>query len=63
MITHLYRRVMWVKGHGTHNDEVSPLCPLKGNRLLSGGGDCIIKVWTLSNVELTLIKKIEGYTD
>ena len=47
---------------------VYSLCPLNGNRLLSGGGyyDNSIKVWSLSDVELTLIKEIKAineYTD
>ena len=44
---------------------VYSLCTLNGNRLLSGAG-CSIKVWSLSDVELTLIKEIKAineYTD
>ena len=47
---------------------VHSLCPLNGNRLLSAGDlfDNTIKVWSLSDVELTLIKEIKAineYTD
>ena len=34
---------------------------MKGNRLLSGGRDCLIKVWTLSNDTLTLDKTINEH--
>ena len=45
-----------------HNSFVDSLCPLNGNRLLSCGGDHSIKVWSLSDVELILIKGIKANT-
>ena len=45
-----------------HDGTVASLCTLNGNRLLSGGNDCSIKVWSLSNVVLTVIKEIKGHT-
>ena len=47
-----------------HNNFVNSLCTLDGNRLLSC--DSIhhsIKLWSLSDVDLKLIKKIKGHTD
>ena len=46
-----------------HNGGIYSLCTLNGNRLLSGGIDYSIKLWTLSNVELTLIKDIKEHTN
>ena len=40
-----------------HNDIIYSLCTLKGNRLLSGGGDNVIKVWTISDTDIKQIKK------
>ena len=46
-----------------HNSYVTSLCPLNGNRLLSGGlRDYLIKIWSLSDVKLTLIKEIKAHT-
>ena len=47
-----------------HDKIVYSLYPLNGNRLLSSGSDndCSIKVWSLSGVELTLIKEIKAHT-
>ena len=43
---------------------VYSLCNLKGNKLVScGGDDHLIKVWKLSTVELTLIKEIKAHND
>ena len=36
---------------------------MNGNRLLSGSFDCLIKVWTVSDVDLTLIKEIKEHTE
>ena len=47
-----------------HNNFVNSLCILDGNRLLSC--DSIhhsFKLWSLSDVDLKLIKKIKGHTD
>ena len=44
-----------------HTGDVYSLCTLKGNRLLSGGGD-LIKVWAISTTDITLIKEIKGHT-
>ena len=47
-----------------HDGGVYSLGTLNGNKLLSCGGfDHSTKVWSLSDVELTLIKKIKGHTD
>ena len=47
-----------------HFGCVNSLCALtNNNRLLSGGIDYSIKLWTLSNVELTLIKDIKEHTN
>ena len=46
-----------------HNDWVRTLCSLNGNRLISGGDDYIIKVWTISNVNMTPIKEIKEHTN
>ena len=47
-----------------HHNSVNSLCPLSGHRLLSCGGSLVrsIKVWSLSDVDLTLIKEIEEHT-
>ena len=45
-----------------HNDSVYSLCALNGNRLLSGGMDSLIKVWSISDVDMTLIKEIKEHT-
>ena len=46
------------------NACVYSLCNLINNRLLSSGGDDhFIKVWKLSNVDLTLIKGIQAHND
>ena len=45
-----------------HDSHIFSLCPLNGNRLLSGGCDNSIKLWSLSDVKLTLIKEIKGHT-
>ena len=47
-----------------HEDAaVCFLCNFKGNRLVSGGTeDYMIKIWKLSDVDLTLIKEIEAHT-
>ena len=50
------RHKKWV-----HNGRVNFLCTLSGNRLLFCGADFSIKVWTLSDVELALIKEIKEY--
>ena len=40
------------------------LCNLKGNRLVScGTEDYLIKIWKLSDIDLTLIKEIEAHTE
>ena len=41
---------------------VLSLCTLNGNILLSSGYDRLIKVWTISDVELTFIKEIKEHT-
>ena len=46
-----------------HNKWVKSLCTLNGNRLLSGSSDCLIKLWSISDEDLTLIKEIKGHTD
>ena len=47
-----------------HIGNVYSLCALDGNKLLSSGGyDNSIKVWSLSDVELTFIKIIKEHTD
>ena len=46
-----------------HIGWVTSLCALNGNRLLSGSDDCSIKLWTISDVALTLIKEIKEHTD
>jgi WD40 repeat protein len=44
-----------------HDGEVSCLCSLKGNRLLSGGEGFVIKLWALSSKTITLTKEINGH--
>ena len=46
-----------------HDKCVNSLCTLSDNRLLSGSLDDSIKVWTVSDVELTLIKEIKEHTN
>ena len=46
-----------------HNDGVYSLCALNGNRLLSGGMDSLIKVWSISDADMTLIKEIKEHTE
>ena len=44
-----------------HEDKsVNSLCTLSDNRLLSGSSDYSIKVWTVSDVDLTLIRELKG---
>ena len=45
-----------------HYKWINSLCTLNGNRLLSGGEDRSIKVWSLSDVKLTLTKEIKAHT-
>ena len=47
-----------------HHNNVISLCPLSDNKLLSCGSSLVrsIKVWSLSDVDLTLIKEIEDHT-
>ena len=43
-----------------HKDgKVNSLCTLNNNRLLSGSSDHSIKVWTISDVDLTLIQELK----
>ena len=44
-----------------HNKWVSFLCIFNGNRLLSCSWDKSIKLWTISDINITLIKEIEGH--
>ena len=46
-----------------HNGSVRSLCSLSNKRLLSGSYDHSIKVWTISEVELTQIKEIQEHTN
>ena len=46
-----------------HYSRVNSLCALNGNRLLSGSEDCSIKVWSISDTELTVMKVLEEHTD
>ena len=46
-----------------HKSRVNALCALTGNRLLSGSRDYVIKVWTVSDVDITLIKEIKEHTN
>ena len=46
-----------------HKFAIFSLCALNGNRLLSSSKDYSIKVWSLSEVELTLIKDIKAHTN
>ena len=41
---------------------VLSLCTLNGNISLSSGYDRLIKVWTISDIELTFIKEIKEHT-
>ena len=45
-----------------HKSSVISLCTLIGTRLVSGSSDYSIKVWNLSDIELTLIKEIKEHT-
>ena len=45
-----------------HGYWVKCLCILNGNRLLSGGHDKLIKIWTISKRDITLIKEIKEHT-
>ena len=42
-----------------HEDCVSSLCNLNNNRLLSGSSDYSIKVWTISDADLKLIRELK----
>ena len=42
-----------------HQRDVRSLSTLTGNRLLSGSVDCFIKVWSISNNDIQLIKGIK----
>ena len=44
-----------------HDDSIHSLCSLNSNRLISGSNDLSIKVWTISNVDITLIKEIKEH--
>ena len=46
-----------------HDNSVNSLCTLNNNRLLSGSDDYSIKVWSISDVDLTLIKEIKEHTN
>ena len=46
-----------------HKECVKSLCTLTGNRLLSGSDDDSIKVWSLSEEDLTQIKLIKKHNN
>ena len=45
-----------------HNLCVNSLCTLNDNKLLSGSDDYSIKVWSVSNVDIKLIKELKEHT-
>ena len=45
-----------------HNNRVTSLCNLNGNRLLSGSDDRSIKVWKISDADIALLKDIQIHT-
>ena len=51
-----------VHKENAHNDSVRSLCNLTENRLLSGSNDLSIKVWDLSDTDITLTKEIKEHT-
>ena len=44
-----------------HDNSIESLCTLNGNRLLSAGSR-LIKVWTITNTQITPIKEINEHT-
>jgi WD40 repeat protein len=45
-----------------HNNKVTSLCNLNKNRLISGSWDNTIKIWAISERDITLIKEIRKHT-
>ena len=46
-----------------HKSRVNSLCALNGNRLLSGSRDYSIKAWSVTDVDITLIKELKEHTN
>ena len=46
-----------------HRLCITSLCNLKGNKLLSGGYDCLIKIWAVFKAEIVLIKELKDHSD
>jgi WD40 repeat protein len=49
----------WVReiyNQNAHDNDVLSICVINDNKLLSGGDDCIIKVWNISKFDIFLIK-------
>ena len=44
-----------------HNSGILSLCTLNNNRLVSGSNDKSIKVWTISELDITLLKEIKEH--
>ena len=45
-----------------HDYNVTSLCTLEGNRLLSSSDDCSIKIWKVFETKIELIKEINEHT-
>jgi WD40 repeat protein len=44
-----------------HNSGILSLCTLNNNRFVSGSNDKLIKVWTISELDITLLKEIKEH--
>ena len=60
-----YEKEQWtkIKEEKGHNNGITSLCELSGNRLVSSSWDKTLKVWNINNNTLTHIKTLKGHND
>ena len=57
-----YEQQQWIKAneHKGHNDGITSLCELSGNKLISSSDDNTLKLWNLNYNTISLIKTLNG---